>query len=274
MTGADRGAFELDRRAVAWWTRASPDALGARDVSDPVIAASSDADRLVLAEIWQKRAGFELQVAAGFSSIATSMFEVGAAPPVVKIVGRAVRDEIRHAEISAELAARYRQSETVWPGAVPVHVPQFAPATGALRLALYFVAMCCINETVACSVLEASIARGKSPLVRAAQQAILEDEIDHARAGWAHLASTWVTSEIKAELSEWLYRMLKAKMRELVEDESPLPGEALPDHGMLSRADTRRVVRGALMDVIFPGFDAAGVDTARSRQWADEALPA
>ncbi len=242
-------------------------------MKDDVIASLPMEQRNVLADIWQKRAGFELQVAAGFAGISMSMFELGADPYVVKIVGRAVRDEIRHAEISTELAARYRGDAVIWPTRVPVHTPRFEPAQGGLRLALYMIAMSCINETVACSVLEAAINQSESPLVKAALQTILADEIDHARAGWAHLASPWVTPEIKTQLPEWLRRMLSAKLRELVEDESPLPGEAFPSHGLLARERTRRIVRATLDDVIFPGFDAAGIDASLARAWAVEALP-
>ncbi len=257
----------------AWWTRADRTAVALADIPDPEISSLAMEQRMILAEIWQKRGGFELQVAAGFSAVATGLFELGASSPVLKIVGRAVRDEIHHAEISIDLAARYRGDDVVWPGRVPVHIPQFAPATGAFRMALYMIAMCCINETVACAVLEAALARAKSPLVRAALQTILADEIDHARAGWAHLASGWVTADMKAQLPEWLRRMLSAKMRELVEDESPLPGEAFPTHGMLSRADTRVIVRATLDDVIFPGFAAANIDPSLAQAWARDALP-
>lgn len=261
------------RDGAPLWVRADRDAKALDDVKDDEIASLPMEQRSVLADIWQKRAGFELQVAAGFSAISTSMFEFGADPYVVKIVGRAVGDEVRHAEISADLAARYRGDAVIWPGRVPVHTPRFEPAAGALRLALYMIAMSCINETVACSVLEAAIQKTKSPLVKAALSTILSDEIDHARAGWAHLASAWVTPEMKVQLGDWLKRMLSAKMRELVEEESPLPGEAFPSHGMLARPETRRIVRSTLDDVIFAGFEASGIDASAARAWAVEALP-
>ena len=67
--------------------------------------------------------------------------------------------------------------------------------------------------------------------------------------------------------------MLSAKMRELVEEESTLPGEAIPSHGMLERPETRRIVRSTLDDVIFAGFEASGIDASAARAWAVEALP-
>jgi hypothetical protein len=132
--------------------------------------------------------------------------------------------------------------------------------------------MCCINETVACGVLEAALDQARSPLVRAALGTILADEIDHARAGWAHLASPQVTGEMKRALPRWLHRLHAAKLRELVEDDSPLPGEPFADHGMLSRERSRQVVHATLVDVIFPGFRRAGIDASLVESWASGAF--
>jgi hypothetical protein len=222
----------------------------------------------MLAAVWQKRGGLELQVAGGFAAIASELLEHGAAQPVMAIVGQAVRDEVHHAEISVELAARYRGDAVVWPSPAPVHIPKLAPATGPLLATLHMIAMCCINETVACAVLEASFAQAKSPLVRAGVQSILSDEIDHARAGWAHLASPFVDAETKRALPRWLKRLLAGKLDALLEDESPLPGEAFPHHGMLSRDVFHQAVRAALDDVVLPGFARAGIDTRPARTWA------
>ncbi len=227
-------------------------------------------DRAQLAAVWQNRAGLELQVGVGFAAIAGGLVEHGVAQPVIELVTGAVRDEVRHAEISASLAARYRGGEITWPAPAKTLIPAFAPATGAFRTTLHVVAMCCINETLACAILEACVAQAKSPLVRAGQQSILSDEIDHARAGWAHLASSYVTVEAKRELGPWLRRLVAGKLDALLDEAAPLPGEAFPAHGMLSRTTFRDVIHAALDDVVFPGFERAGIDTTDARAWARE----
>jgi hypothetical protein len=262
------------RGEAPWWRRASPEARSFEDVADPEIEAASPDARAKLAAIWQKRGGLELRVAAGFSSMAVELFEHGASQPVYEIVGRAVRDEVHHAQISVEMAARYRGDAPVWPEPEPLHVPPFAPTTGAMHATLYIIAMCCINETVACGVLEAAVAQAKSPLVRAALSTILGDEVVHARAGWAHLASPYVTPEMKRALPRWLHRLHAAKLRELVEDDAPLPGEDFAAHGMLSRQRSREVVHATLVDVIFPGFRRAEIDPSLAEDWARGAFDA
>lgn len=242
------------------------------EVVDPAIDALSPEDRATIAAIWQKRGGLELRVAAGFSALALELLEHGAEPAVYEIVGQAVRDEIHHARISVELAARYRGDDVRWPAPEPTHVPPFSPAKGPMHATLYVIAMCCINETVACGVLEAALAQAESPLARAALSTILADEIDHARAGWAHLASRWVTPPMKSALPEWLAHLHSAKLRELVSEDEPLPGEAFPTHGLLSRARSRAVVWDTLDGVMFPGFRRAGVDTSLVEAWARAAF--
>jgi hypothetical protein len=252
----------------SWWRRASPEARSLEEVADPVIDAASPEERARLAAIWQKRGGLELRVAAGFCSLSIELLEHGATPAVYEIVGQAVRDEVHHAQISVEMAARYRGDGPVWPEPEPTHVPPFAPTTGGMHATLYVIAMCCINETVACGVLEAALAQAKSPLARAALSTILSDEIVHARAGWAHLASPFVTAEMRRALPQWLHRLHSVKLRELVEDDAPLPGEDFAEHGMLSRSRSREVVHATLLDVMFPGFRHAEIDTTLVEQWA------
>jgi len=211
-------------------------------------------------------------VAAGFAAITAELVEQGAADSVLKIVARAVRDEVHHAEISVEIAARYRGADVVWPPAQPVHVPVLAPAEGAFRTTLLVVAMCCINETLACAILEKQLSQAKALLARAALQTILADEIEHARAGWAHMASTHVTASMKRDVGRWLPRLLNARLRDLLDEDSPFPGEQCPDHGILTRKVRKEVVASTLAEVVFPGFARAGVDPSKAKEWAATAF--
>lgn len=263
---------KLTSKTKAWWARADRSAGSFADVRDPVIDATPDGDRARLAAIWQKRAGLELRVASGFCSLSVELLEHGTTQAVYEIVAQAVRDEVHHAQISAEMAARYRGDEVLWPEPEPNQIPPFAPTRGPMHAALYVIAMCCINETVACGVLEAAMSQAKSPLAKAALFTILRDEIDHARAGWAHLASAWVTPEMRRELPPWLHRLHSVKLRELVEEDGPLPGENYAIHGMLTRQRSRQVVHATLVDVMFPGYRRAGIDPTLTEQWARTAF--
>jgi hypothetical protein len=255
-----------------FWTKVDEAPTSITDVADATIDALSKEGRAVLADIWQERGGSELRVGGGFSAIAAQLVEHGAAQGVLEIVARAVRDEVHHAEIAVEMAARYRGDTPVWPPAQPVNIPVLAPAESHLRATLLVVAMCCINETLACAVLERQLSQATSPLTRAALQTVLSDEIDHGRAGWAHIASAHVTSPMKREIARWLPRLLTARLRDLIEEDSPFPGEQFPEHGILTRKTRKIVVAETLREVVFPGFSRAGVDPAHAAEWAKTAF--
>jgi hypothetical protein len=254
--------------AAPWWARAAPEARSLSEVVDPEIEALPPEGRAKLGALWQARGALELRVAAGFSALAFELFEHGAPPAVYEIVGQAVRDEIHHAEISVEVASKYRGDAPVWPEPEPTNVPPFVPTTGAMHATIYVIAMCCLNETIACGVLQAGIALAKSPLIRSALSVILEDEIEHARAGWAYVGSPYVTAEMKRDLPKWVHRVHVAKLREFIVDApAPTPEQDFADHGILSRARLRQVVRETLGSAVFPGFRRAGIDPSLAERW-------
>jgi hypothetical protein len=254
------------REEGPWWARAAPEAQSLAEIVDPEIEALPLAGRAKLGALWQARGALELRVAAGFSALSFELLEHGAPPVVYATVGQAIRDEIRHAEISVEIASKYRGDAPIWPEPEPTNVPPFVPTTGAMHATLYVIAMCCLNETIACGVLQAGIALTKSPLIRAALGVILEDEIEHARAGWAYMGSSYVTAEMKQELPKWVHRAHVAKLREFIVD-PPTPEEDFADHGILSRARLRQVVRETLGSAVFPGFRRAGIDPSLAERW-------
>lgn len=261
------------RSARPWWSKVDPNASDVRQVADAEIDALSTDSRAILAGIWQERGASELKVAGGFSALAAALLEHGTVDEVLKLVSRAVRDEVHHAEIAVDMAARYRASEVEWPPPAPFPVPVLAPADGRLRATLLVIAMCCINETLACGILEGQLSQATSPLTRAALQSVLSDEIDHARVGWAHITTPFVTPAMKAEIAAgWLPRLLNARLRDLVEVDTPFPGEQLPEHGILTRGARKQIVATALEDVVFPGLARAGIDPTKAREWARSAF--
>lgn len=259
-------------KSPPWWQRAAPEARTLQEIVDPVIEATPVEDRAALAAIWQYRASLELRVASTFSSLSVELLEHGTTQTVYEIVSQAVRDEVHHAQISAELAAKYRGDALVWPDPEPNNYPTFRGSKGAWHATLYIIVECCINETSACSILEASIAQAESPLAKAALSRILSDEINHARAGWAHLASPWVTPEMKRELPSWLQWLHSANNHDLLGDDAPLPREKYPTHGMLSRRRAREITYATLVDVMFPGYRRAGIDPSATEEWARTAF--
>ncbi len=73
----------------------------------------------------------------------------------------------------------------------------------------------------------------------------------------------------RSALPNWIARLLAGKLDALLAEDAPMPGEAFPHHGMLSRDAFRETVRAALDDVVLPGFEHAGIDIGPARAWAE-----
>jgi hypothetical protein len=237
---------------------------------DPSIDALDSSVREGLGRQWANRATAELRVASVFSVVARGLFETGADPQVLRIAARAVSDEVRHAEICNHLAERYLGCSVAWPKPGPVPIPRLRRAPHALRPTLHAVAMGCVNETIASAWLEKSLRETTSPLVRAALRELIADDIHHARLGWAHVASSFVSSKMRRELGTWLPLLLEAAAGGWLRDTKETLVEGHPAHGVPSLATTRDVVRETVLGVVLPGFDELGVPTAAGREWCAE----
>jgi hypothetical protein len=203
----------------------------------------------------------ELFVAAAFAVVSRELLETGADPRVLRIVARADDDEIEHARICLDVASRYRGSQEPWPPGRPLRVPDYKVDDDRLRATLHLVALSCLNETIASVRLGETLRETASPVVKSAIRAILEDEVQHARAGWAHLASMHVTAPMKAEIAWRLPAMVRVSIEGTVSENAEIP--ELPAHGLPTLESTRRVAAAAVRDVVTPGFLAVDVKHPR-----------
>jgi hypothetical protein len=242
-------------------TRTLPDA-------DPTIDGLDPAARAVLADVWTRRMAAELGAGGAFAVVERELAELGAEPVVLALARRAVADEPRHAELCRRLAEAYAGAPVA--AAVPpdeVAVPRHDGADPVLRRHLHVVAMCCINESIACAFVEACLADADGPLVRAIHREHLADEIQHARVGWAHLGSARVDAATKAAIAAWLPRLLDANLRHWEHRIGLLPAAGVPGHALPPVATLVAAARAAVEAIVLPGFDHVGIDTRAARAW-------
>src|SRR5581483_1855519 len=94
--------------------------------------------------------------------------------------------------------------------------------------------------------------------VRFVLKALMADDIDHARIGWAHLASPRLSPERRREVAAWLPSLIRATSRTWG-DHPPLPeSPALDANGCPSLAETAVAVETALREMIVPGLRRFG----------------
>jgi hypothetical protein len=234
---------------------------------DPTIDALAPAARAVLAEVWTRRAASELGAGAAFAVVERELIELGAEPPVLALVRKAVEDEPRHSELCRRLAEAYAGAPVPAPDSPgDVEIPRYGDDP-VLRRHLHVVAMCCINETIACAFVEACLADAEGPLVLAIHREHLGDEVHHARIGWAHLASPVVDAAVRAAIGRWLPRLLDANVRHWERRIALLPEAGVPGHALPPVRTLIAAARTAVETLVLPGFDHVGIDTAAARTW-------
>ena len=123
----------------------------------------------------------------------------------------------------------------------------------------------CINETLATVCLRDGMQRCESPTAKTATRRLLRDDLDHARIGWAHLASPFVGTEDRLHIGRALPTLLRLGHEGWV-NEPRAPFDA-PAHGVLGSAGFPALMRSALAELVLPGFDHVRVDTGAGRAW-------
>jgi hypothetical protein len=126
---------------------------------------------------------------------------------------------------------------------------------------------CLFNETTASAFLEASLSHARSPLALAALRELLSDEIDHARIGWAHLAS--LPEQERARVDPWLLPMAFLNLKTWREHSPPTAfyTESLARHGAPPWHAVEEALVGALSTLIVPGLAALGLETRELSEW-------
>jgi rubrerythrin len=238
-------------------------------VSASVGSTLPESLRRVVASAWTFRWKVELEAEARFARLAARLHQIGAAATIMELARQASSEERRHADLCAQMAKHY--GEPV-PTAGTVTASEIAPSGLLLRGRVLYemVAACCITETESIGVLTTLLRSARSDRMRRVLHELAEDEVGHSRLGWAHLAS-----EHAQGATSFLGPFIPSMLEGSIDEDLFLPvsrareDEALLDHGVLPHTLKREVFTGAMEDVVFPGLERFGVDTAAARSWLE-----
>ncbi len=225
--------------------------------------------RRIAAAAWSFRWKVELEAEARFARLAERLQQIGAAPSMAGLARRASQEERRHAELCAELARDYGAS---LPASAAVTLPEIAPCGLLLRGKVLYeiVAACCITETESMGVLTTLLGSVRADRMRRVLRQLAEDEVGHSRLGWAHLAS-----EHAQGATSFLGPLIPSMLQGSIDADLFLPvspereDESLLEHGVLPHTLKREVFTRTLDQVVFPGLENCGVDTAPARSWLE-----
>ncbi|MEP7053081.1 MAG: hypothetical protein ABJB12_22135 [Pseudomonadota bacterium] len=229
---------------------------------DASLEALTDAERGALARHWQRRAGSEQRIGLAFKQMVPMLRAARATPVVLALLELSSADELRHAEVCVAVAARYAGTRVELAQRDQVPLPQFRANDERLEAALLIAGTCCVNETLATVWLAQSLGASRAPLATFANRAHLRDEIDHARLGWAHLASDALDADLRAALADCVPRLLAANLPLWLEPDPAIPLAGIAGHGQPPHAEVERAMHRAVAEILLPGFEHVGVNIA------------
>jgi hypothetical protein len=233
---------------------------------DDRIEALDGPTRRAVADTWQRRAGEELKVAAAFSMLCRELLETGADGDVVLAASRAIHDEVRHGEICRALASRYRGEDVGWPPPVALKL-RLAPARSPAQTLLNVAEMCCANEAVSATYLDASFAGATGPCARAALRELLRDEVEHARFGWIYVGRAVESPTARTALGNHIFPIVKHVVGCWFDDSAITIRDGMPADGLPSVAVMRACAVTAMRDLVLPGFARLGFDVVDAQCW-------
>ncbi len=233
------------------------------------LGAPAKSVRRIAASAWVFRHRVELEAQARFARLAERLAQVGAAATLVERAREASSDERRHARLCAGWAAEYGER---LPEPVAVALPEIAPSSLKLRGKVLYeiVAACCITETESMSVLTTLLRSVRSGRMRQALHELAQDEVGHSRLGWAHLAG-----EHEQGVTGFLGPLIPAMLQGSVDADlfQPAPvereDEHLLEHGVLPHSLKRELFTSTLQEVVLPGLERFGIDSAPARAWLE-----
>ncbi|BDG01487.1 ferritin family protein [Anaeromyxobacter oryzae] len=223
--------------------------------------------RALAASAWAFRWKVEREAEVRFETLAERLEALDEPPHLVDLARRAAADERRHATHCARLAAELGQRV---PAREPPPPPAVAPSGLVEQDAVTYelVAACCVAESVSVAVLTTLLPVARDPSLHEVLRELAADEVAHARLGWAHLAIAAARRR-----TAFLGPLLPAMLQGSIDDDLFHPvepdreDEALLAVGVLPHATKRDLFVRVLDEVIFPGLEGAGVDTAAAREW-------
>ncbi len=227
---------------------------------DDSLAALTREERELAVGVWRGRAEAELRAGGSFTFLTATLEAAHAPAELVALARRAVSDERRHGELCWRVACAIAGRELPAPRPLPVTAPAHPDASPALRRVLHVVGMTCLNETTGSAFLEVCRAGARGTLVRAALHELLSDEIDHARLGWAFVASPAVDAATRAELAGWLPALLASNLAAWRARPRVEVTDALVAQGYPRWDDVDAAVVAAMHELILPGFASLGID--------------
>lgn len=215
------------------------------------------------AQAWALRASIEFQAEVRFARLAAEVERFDPASPVVKLFADAALEEARHAALCDELARSLGASPTQPPPPVTRASPKSRQA-----LLCEVVAACCIAETESLATLTLLLSRMQPSRFKEVVHTIARDEVDHAQAGWAHLAREARAFDVGFLATQVVAMVDSPTVRALFAPSPPgADDEGLYAFGVVPHSHKRSIFVEVVEHVLAPGLAASHIDPAPLHRW-------
>lgn len=226
-------------------------------IEDTAVQALALEEREQIGQLWLERARGELSTAAVFAHVANGVLAIGAGPEVLSLTARAVGDEVRHARLCHGLAELYLGRSVPLPRAPEVDEARFGDAPAAINHCLFLIFQSCVNEGIAAAYLQENLRLVRATAAHRVIHELLQDDLVHARIGWAHLASPELTEEARQHVRAALPTLIRLGREAWLK--APESGDLdCPEHGCLGFFRHVPIVEAALKELVLPGFEHLG----------------
>lgn len=211
---------------------------------------------------WLYRMESEYRSTSTFAALANQMLAVRADVDLIGTTFRMAQDELRHAEICAEVVRALggtAESEIADPVAPVAAHAGCSPEERLLRNVIYG---CCVTETVNCSRFVDSLETMTDPFMRDVVRQLLSDEAVHAQFGFHYLESwrPWLEShpEARASIASYL-RFALAVLDEEYRLKTPEPDDQAIALGLPNGQRTYEIFHVTMEAAVIPGLERFGL---------------
>jgi 1,2-phenylacetyl-CoA epoxidase catalytic subunit len=190
---------------------------------------------------------------------------------LIAACARIPSDEIRHAEIALQAAARLsgKRAEEIpmgIDGRRPAHPVDVRAPLGDLDILV--ATLPALLETIAVALLSEAKRRATDPMMKAVYASVLADEIHHARVGWYYLAwraPQWSQAE-RQRLADAVGNRVAQRAAQISDGRAAPKGSvrAMRALGVMDAATQAQVVKRVMEDEIVPAFDALGLGASHA----------
>lgn len=226
------------------------------NASDPLFAnVLSEEQRSQAANYWARVAMMEHASVASFSRFSLELMSVGAPPELLALAHQAALDEVRHTQISLDIANQF-SSTTFTPGPFPISSKAADFAFGDMeKIASAAALEACIEETLSAVVVLYQAEHMGDANHKTALRAVALDEASHAAFAWR--AVQWMASTsravhaaVSAVFSE------RAKQHEVAPEIASVP--SLEHLGLLDEGTMAKIQHNAWHQVVVPAAVSLG----------------